>query len=94
MIRHIVMWKFRENAEEEAEHFLSELAALKNQIPYIRSMRVTRSCVENAEFDAVLEAEFDTLEDVHRYKIDPRHKAVSSFCSQIRTIRAAIDIEL
>ena len=40
MVKHIVMWKFREGTEEKAEEFLSGLKALNGQIDVIRSMEV------------------------------------------------------
>ena len=36
MIRHIVMWKFREGEEENREKFLSGLQALDGVVPEIR----------------------------------------------------------
>ena len=36
MIQHIVMWKFREGTEAQAEEFLTRLAALDGQIECIR----------------------------------------------------------
>ncbi|MBR4309345.1 MAG: Dabb family protein [Oscillospiraceae bacterium] len=92
MIRHIVMWKFREDADPT--EFLTRLAALKEQIPLIRSMEVLRSAVVGGEYDAVLISDFDSLEDVERYKKDPRHQAVSALCKSIRTDRRAIDVTL
>lgn len=92
MIRHVVMWKFREDASPD--EFLTKLAALEGVIPCIRSMEIKRSAVENAAFDAILIADFDSLEDVKRYKEDPRHVAVASLCAAIRTARSAIDFEL
>ena len=50
--------------------------------------------VAPGNYDAVLVSEFDTLEDVARYKNDPRHLAVSALCKEIRTDRCAIDVEL
>lgn len=91
MVQHIVMWKFQEGADPT--EFLTRLAALEGVIPCIRSMKVRRSAVENAEYDAVLLSEFDTLEDVERYKNDPRHKEVAALCKAIRITRSAIDIE-
>lgn len=44
MIRHIVMWKFREGEEENREKFLSGLQALDGVIPEIRHMEIHRSC--------------------------------------------------
>ena len=94
MIRHIVMWKFREGTQTQAEEFLTRLAGLAGQIECIRSMSVRRSAVSGSAYDAVLVSEFDTLEDVARYKNDPRHLAVSALCKEIRTDRCAIDEEL
>ena len=44
MIRHIVMWKFREGEAENREKFLSGLQALDGVIPEIRHMEIHRSC--------------------------------------------------
>lgn len=92
MVQHIVLWKFREGADPT--EFLTRLAALEGEIECIRSMYVKRSAVENAEYDAVLVSEFDSLEDVERYKNDPRHVAVAELCKAIRVTRSAIDVEL
>ena len=48
MIQHIVMWKFREGTEAQAEEFLTRLAALDGQIECIRSMAVRRSRARKA----------------------------------------------
>ena len=92
MVRHIVMWKFKENADPT--EFLTRLAALDGQIECIRSMQVRRSAVENADYDAVLVSDFDSLEDVERYKNDPRHVEVAALCKEIRITRSAIDFEV
>ena len=64
MIRHIVMWKFKEDPTE----FLTALADLDGQIPQIRHMEIHRSAVEDAAYDATLISDFDTLADVESYK--------------------------
>lgn len=93
MIQHIVMWKFREGTQTRAEEFLTGLAALEGTIDCIRSMSVRRSAVEDSAYDAVLIAAFDSLEDVEKYKNDPRHLQVAAICKEIRTERCAIDVE-
>lgn len=92
MIRHIVMWKFKEDADPT--EFLTGLGALNGVIPQIRHMEIHRSAVENAAYDAVLISDFDSLEDLEIYKKDPRHVAVSGLCKAIRTARSAIDYTL
>ena len=94
MVQHIVLWKFQEGCEAQAEEFLTKLAALEGEIECIRYFSVKRSAVPDSAYDAVLVSHFDTLEDVDRYKNDPRHLAVSALCKSIRSQRCAIDTEL
>ena len=94
MIRHIVMWKFREGEEENREKFLSGLQALDGVIPEIRHMEIHRSCKPGNPYDACLIADFDDLDALSRYKNDPRHVAVSTLCKSIRESRGAIDYGL
>ena len=94
MIRHIVMWKFREGTEREQEEFLTRLAGLYGVIPQIRNSQVSRNVGPENNYDAVLCAEFDSMADVAAYRDDPRHKAVSALCKAIRTDRVAVDYEL
>ena len=42
MIRHIVMWKFREGTEEKANEFLTKLAALDGVIPQLKKCEVAQ----------------------------------------------------
>ncbi len=42
MIRHIVMWKFREGTEREQEQFLTGLQGLFGVIPQLRRCEVKR----------------------------------------------------
>ena len=50
MIKHIVMWKFKENTEKEMNEFLDGLKALENQIDVIKSMQVGKN-IDNDEYD-------------------------------------------
>lgn len=93
MIKHIVMWSFKEGEEEKMNEFLSGLKALEGQIPEIKYMEVKKSINEKNEYDAILISKFDNLEDMNKYKVDPRHVKVSELCKSIRTARASIDIE-
>ena len=92
MIKHIVMWKFKENTEKEMDEFLEGFKALENQIDVIKSMQVGKN-IDNDEYDAILISEFENLEDLKKYKTDPRHEKESNMWKEIRTIRTAFDIE-
>ena len=92
MIRHIVMWKFRPGTEREQQEFLTGLKGLQGVIPQLLRSEVAVNVLPG-NYDAVLVAEFDSLEDLDAYKNDPRHKAVSALCKSIRTDRVAVDYE-
>ncbi len=92
MIKHVVMWKFKENTEKEMDEFLEGLKSLENQIPEIKSMQVGKN-IDNDEYDAILISEFESVEDMNKYKTDPRHVKVSNMCKEIRTKRTAFDFE-
>ncbi len=67
MIRHIVMWKFREGTEREQEQFLTGLQGLFGVIPQLRRCEVKR-CIGKDNYDAVLVSEFASMEDLQTYK--------------------------
>ena len=92
MIRHIVMWKFRPGTEAEQEQLLTGLQGLYGVIPELKRCEVGRNVLPG-NYDAVLVAEFDSLEALERYKVDPRHQAVSALCKSIREDRVAVDYE-
>lgn len=94
MIRHIVMWKFKDGEEENMMKFRERLLALKGQIPEIRAMEVGINVnPSERSFDAVLVSEFDSLEDLRSYSVNPLHVAVSEFCKTIRTQSVSVDYE-
>lgn len=93
MIRHIVMWKFREGTETQADEFLARLKALDGVIPQLKKCEVAKN-IGKDNYDAVLVSEFDSMEDLAAYKVDPRHVAASELCKAIRVDRVAVDSEM
>lgn len=91
MIRHVIMWKFKEDQRENMEKFLSGLEGLYGVIPEILRMEIGVNCKDGNNYDACLIADFEDLDALERYKTDPRHVAVSSLCKSIRTARGAVD---
>ena len=94
MIKHIVMWKFKENEEENMKKFLDGLNSLKSIIPEIKNMETGININPKNEFDAILISEFETMEDLEKYKNHPEHLKVSALCKNIRIDRQAIDYEI
>lgn len=95
MIRHIVMWKFKENERENMLLFRERLLALKGKIPEIRAMEVGINVnPSDRSFDAVLVSEFDSLDALRAYSSNPLHVEVSDFCRSIREQSVSVDYEL
>ena len=94
MVKHIVMWKFKEGEQENMMLFRERLLALKDQIPEIRAMEVGVNInPSERSYDAVLVSEFDSLEALKSYSVNSLHKAVSDFCKTIRTNSVSVDYE-
>ncbi len=97
MLKHIVMWRFRENAEGKSrrEHALwmkENLEALVGVIPQIQTLEVGVNEFESdAAFDAVLTVTFLSKEDLDIYKVHPAHVAVSKHCESVRETRVVVD---
>lgn len=101
MIRHIVMFRFKEEAEGKSkmENVLATkkmLEALPAKIPQIKSSQVLLNAEgasgENA--DLILISDFESLESLNEYIVHPDHKAVGAFMRPRRESRAAIDYTL
>ena len=93
MIKHIVMWKFKEGEHDNMLIFRDRLLALKGQIPEIRAMEVGINMnPSDRSFDAVLVSEFDSLEALKAYSTNPLHVEVSKFCKSIRRGVALWDV--
>ena len=91
MLKHAVMWKFKEGEEENMNKFLQGLKSLYGQIEEIKMMEVHTSIKKDGLYDAILICGFDSEEDLEKYKNDERHQKVSKLCKQIREARASVD---
>ena len=100
MIKHIVMWKLREYAEDalKAENALRMkqiLDELPAKIPEIRRLEVGIDSGGNeGSYDIVLSADFDSAEDLDRYQEHDAHMKAAEFIQKIRENRASVDYEV
>lgn len=100
MIKHIVMWKLKDNAEgrtkvENAQIMKVQLEALKDVIPQLRHIEVGVNFLQSdAAYDAVLTSVFDTVEDLNIYQTNPDHLKVGEFIGRVRVDRTVVDYEV
>lgn len=99
MIRHIVMFRFSEQAEgrTKSENLMiakDMLDKLLGVVPTLKASKVSLNGGASAtNFDLVLESDFDSYDALAEYIIHPAHKAVGEFMKKVRIDRACVDYE-
>ena len=101
MIRHVVMFSFKEEAEgrskeENVALTKAMLEALPQKIDLIRRSQVEVNSPDSSadNCDLLLISDFDTMADLEAYKVHPDHVAVGVFMRPLRTGRASVDFEM
>ena len=100
MIKHVVLFKLAAFAEGNSKHenalyLKDKLENLESLIPELSKIEVVLNIpgVSDQNFDLMLIAEFENLQDLDVYINHPEHVKVGSFLSKVRTDRSAIDFE-
>lgn len=101
MIQHIVMFKFKEQANGKSKktnmnEAKEKMLKLKNDIKEIISLDVyfndEQATKEN--YDYILVSTFATIEDLNRYQEHPNHIAFSQYVTPLRESRVCIDYQI
>ena len=96
MIRHICMFKLKEeNKEKNLAEFFEKAESLK-EIPEIKSFETVRNFEGTPEtnYDVSLIFDFDTLYDLEKYQKNEIHVNFGKFIATVRETRACIDYEI
>ena len=100
MIKHIVMWKLKEQAEgaDRATNIVKMKALLDscaNVVPGILKFEaaVAQPGLE-ATYDVVLYSEFESRAALDAYQEHPDHVAIKPFIGAVREARQCMDYEL
>lgn len=100
MIKHVVMWKFKDEAEgrtrmENMEMIRERLLALPPVIPTIKKMEIGFDVRHTAaSADLVLCTEFEDLASLEAYITHPAHVAVGDSLLRVIDTRAVVDYEI
>lgn len=100
MIKHIVMWRLKDQAEgasksENLQKMKAMLEALKGKISEIIQIEVGMNQLESpAAYDVVLYSEFASFEALNAYQIHPEHEKCKDFIGKIACDRAVVDYEI
>ena len=100
MLKHIVMWKLKEQAEgasraANALEMKRRLDACATIVPGILTFEVTLAQPElEATYDVVLYSEFTDRTALEAYVRHPTHQAIVPFIGAIREARQCMDYEV
>ena len=100
MIRHVVMWKFKteaegKNKEENMQAVKDMLYSLVPLIPEIKRMEIGVDLSHtSASMDLMLLTEFDSLEDLKTYAVHPEHLLVAEYVGKVVENRVVLDSEI
>jgi hypothetical protein len=100
MIKHIVMWKLKDEAEgtdrlTNAREMKRRLDACADIVPGILTFEVTLAQPGlEATYDVVLYSEFADKAALDAYAVHPLHKALVPFIGAIREGRQCMDYEV
>lgn len=96
MVKHIVMWKLKEeahgnNKETNAALIKEKLEALNGKIEGLRHLEVGIDFLGGANFDVVLYSELEGKETLDLYQNHPLHQAILPFVREAACERKAVD---
>lgn len=100
MIKHIVCWQLKDeaNAKSKAENALlikEKLEALSGKIDGLLSIQVGINIPEYpSNYDVVLYSELESKEALEQYQNHPLHQAVLPFVREVVSSRVAVDYEV
>ncbi len=96
MIKHVVMWRFKEeNKAQNMAHTKEILLALPALIPEIKKMEVYFDTLHGEmSYDLMLETEFESMEALNTYVVHPEHQKVSKFVRSVIETRVSLDAEI
>ncbi len=97
MIKHIVMWKLKDEAEgndkaTNAKLMKEKLDAIANLVPGMLKLEVGFDLkLDATAYDVILYCEFENEAALAAYQEHPQHKAVFPFIGAVRESRVAVD---
>lgn len=101
MIRHIVMWKLKDEAagatrKKNAEKMKLILEGLKTSIQEIKNVEVGINIKPDKDqaYDVVLISDFETELDYTMYRRNPQHKKAVDFINSVIEQRYFVDYEV
>lgn len=99
MIKHIVLFKFKEDLPTEekknkSEKIKTDLEALVEKVETLRKMEVGININPDEDYDLSLVSEFDDMNGLKAYAVHPDHVKAGAAIREILEERACVDYEV
>ncbi len=100
MVRHIVMWELKDEAEggtaaENAAKMKHMLEGLKGKIDFLKEIEVgTDIFASSPKCSVILCSSVETREDLDAYQAHPDHQACLVFIKKVVAERRVVDYEI
>lgn len=98
MVKHIVMWSFKEEVDEaerkeSAAKIKEGLEGLVGVVPGLLKAEVVIDPISSSSHDLCLISELDTPDSLKAYATNPDHVKVATFVRSVTCNRACMDYE-
>ena len=97
MIRHIVMFRLKDEPEkqENIQNLKEAIEKLEDSIPEAKSIEVGLNINEKpSAYDLVLVSDFEDEDALERYRVHPEHQKVVEFIKKVNEDIAAVDYHI
>ena len=98
MIKHVILWKIKDEIENKESHKLlakKALEELKGKIEGLIDITVNTSPLPTSNCDMMLDSSFESFEALKAYAIHPLHQAAAdNFVRPITCERVCMDYEV
>ncbi|WP_138495506.1 Dabb family protein [Paenibacillus pinistramenti] len=94
MIKHIVLFKLKDNSPESVEKTFAVLNGMQGKVEQLVDLHIGKNIVNTPRsYDLSLEATFRTLDDLQGYQVHPEHKKVIEHMTEARESQTVVDYE-
>lgn len=98
MVKHIVLWNFREDMTDEekreaGEKIRSLLKPIREKVPGTVEIQVVLNELDSSNRDVALLSVFETVEALQAYQTHPDHVAAKGYIGSVTCNRTCMDYE-
>lgn len=94
MITHIVLFKLKDNSEENVARTAAVLRDMEGKIDELKSIEVGIDVLHSERsYDISLVTKFESMADLEAYQVHPVHKKVIEHMMLVREASASVDYE-